>query len=608
MLVFLVMIGLFFTVFVLYNPFLSDFDLRALLNESRRASLILDRNGESVITLNPARISWVSLERIPLFLRQAVVTVEDRRFYEHRGIDFRGIIRAAFHVLRTGRPSQGGSTITQQLAKNLFLTREKLITRKLREMGYAVRIEEKYSKDEILEFYLNQIYFGHGVYGVESAALFYFGKRLWELRPVDLALLVALIRGPEYYSPFRNPENALDHRNLILEVLRDEDLITEKEYQEGVEEGLGVKTKPEMVVSGSYFADYVQESIAQEYGWSAEFIRAGGLRIHTTLDLYMQKTAEEIVSSLPADESGNPQAALVALDPRTGEIRALVGGRNYRFSSLNRTHRIRRQIGSAIKPLIFAAAVESGFTPETPVLDEAEVYFINGREWRPQNFDNEYRGYIPLRQALEESVNTVAVRIVDELGIKPVFSFVEKMGLPLVAEGVRNDQGLAPLALGGLTDGVNLLELARSYTPLANRGVRSEPLAVLKVEDSNGRLLRRGRISQDQVIEAATALIVTDMMQGVITRGTGRRANPGRPAAGKTGTSNENTDAWFIGYTPELLAVLWMGNDDRSPLQINGTVIGSGTAAEYWGAFIEKALIRNAVAQFTNTSPDGSVF
>src|SRR5690554_6483717 len=320
-----------------------------------------------------------------------------------------------------------------------------------------------------------------------------------------------------------------------------------------------------MVVSGSYFADYVQESIAQEYGWSAEFIRAGGLRIHTTLDLYMQKTAEEIVSSLPADESGNPQAALLALDPRTGEIRALVGGRNYRFSSLNRVHRIRRQIGSAIKPLVFAAAVESGFTSETPVLDEAEVYFINGREWRPQNFDNEYRGYIPLRQALEESVNTVAVRIVDELGIKPVFSFVEKMGLPLVAEGVRNDQGLAPLALGGLTDGVNLLE-------------------------------------------AATALIVTDMMQGVITRGTGRRANPGRPAAGKTGTSNENTDAWFIGYTPELLAVLWMGNDDRSPLQINGTVIGSGTAAEYWGAFIEKALIRNAVAQFTNTSPDGSVF
>lgn len=567
--------------------------------ESRRASVLLDRNGEAVLALNPSRVIWVSLDRIPLLLRQAVVLLEDRQFYEHQGVDFRGIARALLQNIRSGRATQGGSTITQQLAKNIFLTNEKTISRKLVEVGYAVRIDYKYTKDQILEYYLNQIYLGHGIYGVEAASRFYFDRHVWELQLGDLAMLAGLIRGPEHYSPFRNPETAVERRDLVLGVLEKEQMITEEEYRREISERLRVRAKPENIANGSYFADYVQEFLEEEYKWSPEFIRAGGLKIHTTLDLYMQKVAEDIITSLPADKEGNPQAALAALDPRTGEIRALVGGRNYRFSPLNRAYKVKRQIGSAIKPLVFAAAVEGGFTPETPVLDELAVYMINGRQWRPRNFDDQYRGYVPLRQALEESINTVSVRLVNELGIEQVFSFIERMGLPLVASGVRNDQGLAPLALGGLTKGVNLLDLARSYTPLANQGIKSTPMAVLRVEDSAGRILRRGRINQEQVIQPLTALMVTDMMKGVITRGTGRRADPGRPAAGKTGTSNENTDAWFIGYTPELLAVLWIGNDDRSPLHVDGQVIGSGIAAQYWGEFIKRALIRNPIVEFT---------
>lgn len=599
LLVFLVITGLAATVFLLYNPFLEEIDLRQLLVENRRASVLFDRNGEPITTLSPSRVVWLSLEEIPYLLRKTVIILEDQRFYEHRGFDWRGIARAFYHNLRRGRQVQGGSTITQQLTKNLLLSRERTFSRKLAELSYAVRIEQQYTKDEILEFYLNDIYFGHGVYGAEAAARFYFGRGVRDLSPAETALLAGLIRGPEYYSPFRHPERAVDRRNLVLSLLREQGVITHREYRELREEPLGVRTEPETIARGGYFADYIQELLAEEYGWTSQYIRAGGLRIYTTLDLFIQKAAEEVITSLPRMEEGGPQGALVALNPKTGEILAMVGGRDYRLSRFNRATQARRQIGSAIKPLVFAVAVEEeGYNQETPVIDEPVVYNVNGREWQPQNFDNEYRGLIPLRQALEESVNSVAVRLVHELGIDRVFNFLTRLGLPLVGAGRRNDRGLAPLALGGLTEGATPLELARAYTPLAGEGIRSEPTGVLRVEDSSGRVLRQGRLRRQQVIEPRTAGVVTDMMRGVITRGTGVRANPGRPAAGKTGTSNEHTDAWFVGYTPDLLAVLWIGNDDRAPLLIGDMIVGGGAAAEYWGEFIRRALVRRPAVDF----------
>lgn len=590
--------GLSGAVLVLYNPFIKDVDLRQLLRPNLQASVLLDRDGEELLTLSPSRVVWTPLEKIPLFMRRAVVAVEDRRFYQHRGVDFRGVLRAVYYNLRQQERAQGGSTITQQLVKNLLLTNAKTIPRKLVEIGYAVEIERNYSKDEILESYLNGIYFGHGVYGVEGAARFYFAKHVGELSAAEQATLVGLIRGPELYSPYRHPERALKRRNMVLEVLWEQGLLTRREYEQLTALPLVVEEDPSYLTRGGYFADYVTEWLAQQYGWSAQYIRSGGLRIYTTLDAYIQRVAEETIAALPRDDQGGPEAALVALDPTNGQILAMVGGRDYRFSKYNRAVRARRQIGSVIKPLIFAAAVESGFTPDTPVVDEPVTYSVNGRPWTPQNADGQYRGVVPLRDALAWSINTVAVRLVDELGVKEVFSFIRRLGLPLVEKGSRNDQALAPLALGGLTEGVTPLELCSSFTALANRGVRSQPLGVLRVEDAQGRVLRRSSIRQEQVIRPETAQAVTEMMQGVITYGTGQSADPGRPAAGKTGTSNQNTDAWFIGYTPELLATIWLGNDDRRPLRIDSRNIGGGTAGEYWGSFIRRALVRNSVKSF----------
>ena len=590
--------GLSAVVLVLYNPFISEVDLRQILRPNLRASVLLDRNGDELLTLSPSRVVWTPLEKIPLFLRRAVVAVEDRRFYVHRGVDFKGVLRAVYNNFRRQERAQGGSTITQQLVKNLLLTNAKTIPRKLLEIGYAVKLERNYSKDEILESYLNGIYFGHGVYGAEGAARFYFSKHIWDLSLDEQALLVGLIRGPELYSPYRHPDRALERRNLVLEVLLGQGDLSQREYEQLSALPLEVEEDPNYLSRGGYFADYIEAYLAQQYGWSAQYIRSGGLRIYTTADAYMQRIAEETIAALPKEETGRPEAALVALNPTNGQILAMVGGRNYRFSTYNRAVRVRRQIGSAIKPLIFAAAVESGFTPDTLVVDELVTYMVNGNPWTPQNADGKYRGQIPLRDALAWSVNTVAVRLVHELGVKPVFDFIQRLGLPLVEAGSRNDQALAPLALGGLTTGVTPLELSGAFTAFANQGLRSTPQGLLRVEDAQGRVLRRGSIRQEQVIRPETAQAVTEMMQDVIAYGTGQRADPGRPAAGKTGTSNENTDSWFVGYTPELLATIWIGNDDRRPPQVGDRILGSGTAAEYWGNFVRRALVRNSVKSF----------
>ena len=594
--------GLSAVVLVLYNPFISEVDLRQILRPDLRASVLLDRNGEEFLTLSPSRVVWTPLQKLPLFLRQAVVLMEDRRFFAHRGVDFKGLLRAVYNNLRRQERAQGGSTITQQLVKNLLLTNAKTIPRKLLEIGYAVRLERNYSKDEILESYLNGIYFGHGVYGVEGAARFYFSKHIWELSLDEQALLVGLIRGPELYSPYRYPDRAIERRNLVLEVLLGQGVLSGREYEQLTALPLEVEEDPNYLSRVGYFADYIVANLAQQYGWSDQYIRSSGLRIYTTVDSYMQKIAEEMITALPKDETGRPEAALVALNPTNGQILAMVGGRNYRFSTYNRAVRVRRQIGSAIKPLIFAAAVESGFTPDTLVIDEPVTYMVNGNPWTPQNADGAYRGRIPLRDALAWSVNTVAVRLVNELGIKPVFSFIQRLGLPLEEVGTKNDQALAPLALGGLTTGVTPLELSGVFSAFANQGLRSVPQGLLRVEDAQGRVLRRGSIRQEQVIRPETAQAVTEMMEGVIIYGTGQSADPGRPAAGKTGTSNENADSWFIGYTPELLATIWIGNDDRRPPQVGDEILGSGTAAQYWGIFIRRALVRNSVKNFGKNS------
>ncbi len=589
--------GFLLVVVIFINPLVMSLDLRQELVNNRQSSIIYDREGLPLANLHLPKRLYVPLSQIPVGLQQAFIVTEDARFYQHKGIDPRGILRALYEDLKAWRKVQGGSTITQQLVKNLFFSQQKSAIRKILEMAYALRIEAQYSKADILEMYLNNIYLGHGAWGIEAAALTYFGKHVTDLDQGESALLASLAKSPEYYSPFRNPEAARRRRNLVLSLLHKYNYLTREAMQRLQAETITTLAKPTNPYPGAYFNAWVIKYLAAETGWSEAYLKSGGLQIHTTLDRQRQNEAEAILRQLPSggpDRWGveQPQGALVALNPQNGQILALVGGRSYSSAQVNRATAIHRQPGSAIKPFLYTAALEAGFEPETEFVDQPLTISVNGLPWQPQNYDNQYRGVITLQQALEESVNTIAVQLVQEVGVRRVFDLTRKMGLTsLVEKGFLNDLGPAPLALGGLTKGVTLLELTGAYTPFANRGLYSQPFGVTRVLDSQGRVLyRRARSRRKQVIEPQTARLMTRMMTGVITKGTGIRANIGIPAAGKTGTTNQNTNGWFIGYTRDLLVGIWLGNDQvNQPLIVEGRPLGSGKAAELWGNFVKES-------------------
>jgi penicillin-binding protein 1A len=582
---------------VFFNPWVWRLNLRAELEKSKIASTVYDRDGDPIGSLYAKTRLWAPIETIPRKLQQAYVATEDVRYYLHKGIDPRGIGRALFEDLKTGRKVQGGSTITQQLVKNRFFSHEKNFIRKVMEMAYAIRIEQQYNKKQILELYLNSIYLGHGAWGVEAASRVYFGKPVRELSIDQEALLAALAKSPEYYSPFRNPAAALKRRNLILQLMYKYGYLNLANLKRYSAKPLEVLNTPGSTYVGAYFVDYVMEMLSRQTDYSEQYIRTAGLKVYTTMDRRMQRTAEQVFAQLPTamrDRWGvqQPQGALVALDPENGAILGLVGGRRFSGAEVNRSYRLHRQPGSAIKPFVYAAALENGYTPASTFEDRPLAITVNGKTWRPQNYDNRYRGIVNLQAALEDSVNTVAVQLVQELGIDKVFGLAKRMGLEsLVAEGARNDRGLAPLALGGLTRGVTLLELTGAYSAFVNRGVHSRPYGLLSVYRHDGRLLYREKIRQNQVIRPETAATLTRMMAGVIERGTGKRARINTPAAGKTGTTNGNTNGWFIGYTDRLLAGIWIGNDQSDqPLRAAGVSLGSGTAAGLWRVFMRQVL------------------
>ncbi|MGQ9778429.1 MAG: transglycosylase domain-containing protein [Bacillota bacterium] len=570
--------------------------LEERLETAARASVVLDRNGVQVATLYAGNRLWVPLTKIPLFLRRAVIATEDARFYRHHGIDLRGLARALYHNLRAGRIEQGGSTITQQLAKISFLTPERTIWRKIADIAYAFRLERRYSKDEILRFYLNQIYLGHGAFGVEAAAQTYFGRHVWEINHKEAMLLAGLIRGPERYSPFRNKRAAEERIRTVAGLMQRYDGLRQEESQRFLREPLRLLPTPGRL-QGGYFVAQVIDDLRGRFGWSEEFIRRGGLEIRTTMDLKIQRAAEETIRRLPVgyrDAQGIPQpeGAIVALDPYDGAVRALVGGRDHLLTPLNRATRAHRQPGSAIKPFAYAAALEAGYSPETIYVDEPTVFWVDGRTWQPKNYDDIYRGPITLREALVYSVNVVAACLVRDLGPRRVFELARRMGLSsLVPSGKRNDVGLAPLALGGLTRGVTPFELTVAYAAFANGGFRVRPFLYTRILDRRGRVIVAEAPRRERVIAARTAALMTEMMQGVVERGTGVRAKIDRPAAGKTGTTSDYSDGWFIGYTPELLAGVWIGNDESNrPMKTSEGYLGSGMAASLWGTFMTRAL------------------
>lgn len=531
------------------------------------ATQVFDSNGQLLAKLFEENRIVVSINNISPYMAQAIIANEDSRFYDHIGIDPMGILRAVIVNLRAGSLVEGGSTLTQQLAKNMFLTQERTFTRKIKEALLAIIIERKFSKQEILQVYLNQVYFGEGAYGVETGAQVYFGKHASELNLAESALLAGLPRGPNIYSPYIDGKAALERRLTVLSGMVKQGYITQEQANKAQSQPIALAGKKKRAVQASYFLDYIAAELVERYG--ANRVYKGGLKIYTTIDSKVQQGAEGML--------GEYQGAVLALDPRNGYIRAMVGGRNYEESQRNRVLLEVRQPGSAFKPFVYATALNQGLTANGIIIDQP----INIGGYAPQNYDKKFRGPITLKKGLRWSVNVAAVKLGQQVGMGNVLDLGKNMGMTTLVPG---DNNLAT-ALGGLTQGVNLFELSTAYTAFANGGIMSKPIAILKVVDENDQLLEEGQLQQQSVLRADVAYILTNMMQGVIEDGTGTPANIGRAAAGKTGTTDGYETAWFIGYTPELLVGIYVGNDNRTPIGISGTQV-----AGMWGTMMSKVV------------------
>lgn len=551
----------------------------------------------------------VDISETPEYLRNAIIAIEDHQFYRHNGINFYALVRAVVVNIREGRRAQGGSTLTMQLARNVFLTQDKLFTRKFEEFLWAVQIERKYAKDEILEAYINEIYLGHGAYGMEAGAQTFFGKSVSDLTLSEAAMIAGIIRWPARYSPFVNPDIAVQRRDLVLNQMLELGFISQEQANEARAEEVTLAERRTRIVNAPYFVDYILQQLIHSYGEEAVF--GGGLRVHTTLDLSLQRYAEEaLLNNLPVGrtvEGGltQPQGALVAIEPSTGHIRAMVGGRGE--DKFNRAVQALRSPGSAIKVFGYTAAIDKGITAADVYVDEPTEFVLTGSSvWRPQNYSQTFLGPLTIREAVERSTNIIAAKVVNELGFNTIIEYGKKTGISsFVESGRSNDLGLSPLALGGLTRGVSPLEMAAAYGVLANQGIYVKPLSILRVTDSSGRVLEENTSQKQVVLSEETSYIMTDMLRGVIENGTGTNARINRPAAGKTGTHQDYRDAWFVGYTPDLAAAVWFGADNPERMVYQGVRYGSWNAATIWQRFMQEAVRDMPVSEFAK--PEGLV-
>jgi penicillin-binding protein 1A len=534
----------------------------------------------------------VPLKLIPHYLKAALIATEDRSFYQHSGVDLKGILRAIIRDIQAGEFVEGASTITQQLAKTLFLTPRKIIVRKIKEAILAFQLERRYTKDEILELYLNQVYFGSSAYGVESAAGIFFGKTVQDLDLAECALIAGMPKAPSLYSPLVNEELSVKRRNTVLKQMKDTGIITAAAYLEASKEPLNTGEKDKNSIKAPYFVEYIKELLEETLGSS--LLYKGGLTVFTTLDIELQKAAERSVSKgLLALETRmqqnkiidpDPQAALVSLDVHTGGILAMVGGKDFFNSPFNRAVAARRQPGSAFKSIVYAHAIERGFPQNTIILD-APVAFkdFDKKEWQPQNFSKSYQGEMTLRMALSMSKNIPAVRLIEMLGPNSVARFGYDLGI---------ESNLAPnlsLALG--TSEVTLLDLTAAYAVFPNRGNRIKPFGVVEVLDRRGRILWRVKPQKKVAMSQAGAAIMTNMLEGVIQEGTGKKARViQQPIAGKTGTTNDYKDALFIGFSPSIAAGVWVGQDAFSTLGAWET--GAKAALPIWIEFMQNAPVK----------------
>ncbi len=567
-------------------------------------SQVYDCNGKLMAKLHAEenRTVILSSSDIPVLMKNAVVAIEDERFYQHYGIDLVGITRAMVKNIKAGRVVQGASTLTQQLVKNAFLTSEKTYKRKAIEAMMAFQIERKYSKEEILTLYLNEIYFGHGAYGLDAAAEIYFAKKPKDLTLAECAMLAGIPKSPEAYSPFKNPKNNRMRRDLVLAKMVELGFITPAQYEEAKKATPVLQALKQQKPLAPYFVTYVRDQLLEKYG--ANLVYNGGLKIYTTLDLELQEYAETAMASAPIfheypiDKHPDLNGSLVCIDPKNGYIKAMYGGRSFEQSQFNRVTQAYRQPGSSFKPFVYACALEEGMLPNDTVVDEFISYTNPWTKvvWSPKNYDLKYHGTVTLIKALCKSYNIPAVKLIDKLTPAKVIKFAKHLGITAQMEPNLS------LALG--SGQFTPLEMASSYGVFANMGIYCRPLSILKVVDRDGNVLEENLPKAREVMKAKNAAMICDMLRTAVERGTGARARiSGQIVAGKTGTTNDYVDAWFNGMSADLVTVVQFGFD--MPKTLGPKKAGGSVAGPVWKAFMEKALQHSPKKEFP--VPDGAV-
>ncbi|MBS3885441.1 MAG: PBP1A family penicillin-binding protein [Dethiobacter sp.] len=564
--------------------------------ETPLTSTFYDRNNAVITTRFEENRFAVPLEEVPLHLQQAFIAVEDHRFYSHPGIDLQGLLRAVFRNIRERRLAEGGSTITQQLARNLFLSPEKTFARKAEEMFLTIQLERRFTKQEILEKYLNTIYFGHAAYGVEAASRTYFAKSVQQLSLAEAAILAGIPRGPALYSPHLDFAAAKRRQDTVLTRMVAEGYISEAERQAAQREELVLRNRADDRAQrqlGAHFIDYlIEQELAAIFPEDPQIVYRGGLHIYTTLDRQMQQAAESAVARfVPETSRGTDgellplQAALVSIDPEDGAVRAMVGSRDFRGSQFNRAvAEPGRASGSAFKVFTYAAALEAGETTATVRVSEPVSYELPNQDepYEPLEYSGRFYGALRMRDAIARSSNVVAVKTHLEVGPEKTVEMATRLGI------ISPLRPIASLPLGPIS--VSPLEMATAYVPFANLGVRVEPRFISKITDSHGRILYQSEPQRTPVLEAKIAYLMTDMLKSVLNSpiGTGRSLGPlvNRPAAAKTGTSQGNRDAYIVGYTPDLVTAVWVGNDEN--LSLPGQT-GSSLAGPVWANFMREA-------------------
>ncbi len=562
---------------------------------------IIGDNGEIVKILADREV--VPLTNVSPYVYNAFLALEDSRFYRHHGIDKRGLVRALFNNLIRFRVKEGASTITQQVAKALFFGYERKWSRKIKEAFVALQIEQQFTKEQILEAYINQIDFGSGIFGVELAAQTYFGKHASELTLAESALLAGIPRWPSRYNPATNAEIAKERQAFVLKRMVEEGYISERQRQAALREELKVQRINPLQGSADYYVETVKTMVSERFGSDA--VNYGGLRIYTAMDKRLQYEAmravveglarvDEMMGLKPYQkaswvEKGNyPQAALVAIDPKTGAVKALVGGRDFRRAPFNRALSNNRHAGSAFKPFIYFSVIDRGIAdPKTVFVDEPVQFQIGHQSWAPDNIDLSYQGPVILKYALMKSINTISAKLIERVGPAQVVSYAKRLGIE------SELQANLSLALGAA--GVSPLEMAAAFATIANGGRRHQPIFIKEIRSSDGQQLEEFIPKVQKVADPITCYLITDMLQGVVEGGTGvgvRSYGFYRPCAAKTGTSSEYRDTWFVGYTPELVTAVWVGFDDNRPMRDakKRGLTGARAALPIWVSFMKNAL------------------